>query len=315
MEPQPGADREPQPVTLSVVVATLGRPDPLRRALTSLRAARPGPDEVLVVDGDEQGAARPVVEEQGLLADFPVRHVRAPRGLTRQRNAGLRAAAGDVVLFLDDDARVGPDVLGAVRAAYADAAVVGCTGRVVEPASNALGGKSSRVRRLLFGAQQGSFTTFGYPRRLIDEAADRDVEFMQGAFLSTRRGLGLQVGFDEALPGYGLAEDEDFSWRLSRHGRLRYLGSAVVEHDNAGFGGRDRKAFSRQVVTHRLYLFRKNFPQTRAARARFVLLLALLVGHRLLNRDLVGAAGIVRTALDRQVWRDPLGSLRPAGTR
>lgn len=299
------------PRTLSVVIATLGRPDPLRRALASLAAAAPAPDEVLVVDGDEQGAAQPVAQEAAATTPFPVRHVRAPRGLTRQRNAGLREARGEVVLFLDDDARVRPDVLRRVLAAYDDPAVVGVTGRVLEPASNAVGGKSSPVRRLLFGRASGTFTSFGYPRRLLDESVEQDTEFMQGAFMSARRDVALQVGFDEALPGYGLAEDEDFSCRLSRRGRIRYLGTAAVEHDNAGFGDRDRRAFARQVVTHRLYLFRKNFPQTPAAKARFVLLLGVLTAHRLLNRDVVGATGIMRTALDRRVWRDPLGAAQP----
>ena len=299
---------EPSSPTLSVVIATLGRPGPLSRALESLRNAVPPPDEVVVVDGDAAGAARPTVEAAAELAAYPVRHVPAPRGLTRQRNTGLRAATGEVVLFLDDDARVRPDVLGRVRAAYSEPGVVGCTGRVLEPASNQLGGKTSPVRQLLLGRRQGTFTSFGYPRRLLDETVDQDVEFMQGAFLSTRRALGLEVGFDEALPGYGLAEDEDFSCRLSRRGRLRYLGAAVVEHDNAGFGDRDRAAFARQVVGHRIYLFRKNFPQSRAATARFVLLLGVLTVHRLLNRDVVGAVGIVRTAARPATWRDPLAA-------
>lgn len=303
---------EPTSPTLSVVIATLGRPGPLSRALDSLLAADPAPDEVVVVDGDAGGAARPTVEDAAARAPYPVRHVPAPRGLTRQRNAGLRAATGDVVLFLDDDARVRPDVLGQVRTAYGEPDVVGCTGQVREPSSNAVGGKTSPVRRLLLGSGQGTFTSFGYPRRLLDETVDQDVEFMQGAFLSTRRELGLEVSFDEALPGYGLAEDEDFSCRLSRRGRLRYLGSAVVEHDNAGFGDRDRRAFARQVVGHRIYLFRKNFPQSRAATFRFVLLLAVLTVHRLLNRDVAGAVGIVRTAARPATWRDPLAAAHPS---
>jgi GT2 family glycosyltransferase len=253
---------------------------------------------VLVVDGDEGHGAAPVVARWEGRLPWPVRHLPAPRGLTRQRNAGLDAALGDVVLFLDDDARVHPDTLTKVVAAYADPDVVGVTGHVHEPASNRVGGKSSRLRGALpGGGREGTFTRFGYPRRLTDETATCDVAFMQGAFMSARHDLARRVRFDEQLPGYALAEDEDFSCRLARAGRIRYLGDAVVDHDNGGFGGRDRRRFGHDVVAHRRYLFRKNFPQTPLARAQFGMLLALLVLHRLLNRDLAGARGLVEEAL------------------
>ena len=292
--------------SMAVVIATLGRPDPLERALESLRGSTVRPDEILVVDGDEGGAARPVVERNA--ADLPVRHLQAPRGLTRQRNAGLDAVTSDVVLFLDDDARVRPDTLQQVLTAYADPDVLGVTGRVVEPASNKVGGKSSRVRVLLRGrGRDGTFTAAGYPRRLVDESSTTDIEFMQGAFMSARSQVAREVRFDERLTGYALAEDEDFSCRLARRGRLRYLGTAAVDHDNAGFGGRDRRAFGHQVVRNRWYLFRKNFPLTPATRLRFELLLVLLVAHRLLNRDLAGARGLAEAALRRPRPATPYG--------
>lgn len=296
-----------QALSLTVVIATLGRPEPLERALDSLAASELRPDEVLVVDGDENRGAEPVVtRRQG--GPLAVRHVPAPRGLTRQRNVGLDASRGDVVLFLDDDARVRPETLGLLMAAYRDADVVGATGRVVEPASNRVGGKSSRVRALLRGrGRDGTFTAAGYPRRLVDESVTTSIEFMQGAFMSARTALAREVRFDERLSGYGLAEDEDFSCRLARRGRVRYLGDAAVDHDNAGFHGKDRRAFGHQVVRNRRYLFEKNFPQTRSARARFTLLLGVLVAHRLLNRDVAGARGLVEGAVRRQRPARPYG--------
>jgi glycosyltransferase involved in cell wall biosynthesis len=65
-----------------------------------------------------------------------------------------------------------------------------------------------------------------------------------------------------------------------------------VFHDNTGFGDRDRRVFNRTVVTHRAYLFRKNFPQTRLARAQFRMLISALVVHRLVNGDLAGMRGL-----------------------
>jgi GT2 family glycosyltransferase len=293
--PRPGREGP----SLAVVICTLGRPEPLERALNSLAASATRPDEVLVVDGDQQrGAESSVTRRRG--GPLTIRYVPSPRGLTRQRNIGLDAVRGDIVLFLDDDARVRPDTLGRLLEAYRDPAVVGVTGRVVEPASNQVGGKNSRVRLLLRGrSRDGTFTAAGYPRRLVDETVTMDIEFMQGCFMSARSPVAQEVRFDERLTGYGLAEDEDFSYRLSRRGRVRYLGDAVVDHDNAGFRSGDRRTFGHQVVRNRSYLFEKNFPQTRRARVQFSLLLGLLVVHRLLNLDLAGARGLVEAAVRR----------------
>ena len=276
-------------MTFSVVIATLGRPDRLRRALADAAAMTPPPVEVVVVDGDSDRSAEPVAR-----AGFavPVVYVAAERGSSSQRNVGMDHATGDVAVFLDDDAALEPHVFSVLAEVYADPSVVGATGPVEEPSSNRVGGQRSRARRLL-GGTEGTFMRCGYPRRIVDNATPRDVEFMPGCFMSARMADARAVRFDETLPGYALAEDEDFSYRLSRRGRIRFDPRAVVHHDNSGFAGRNRRAFGRLVVVHRHYLFRKNFAQTPVARLQFAGLIVLLVVHRLLNADVLGARGIV----------------------
>jgi GT2 family glycosyltransferase len=291
-------DARPAP-RCSVLIATLGRPDVLSRALASVGAGDTLPEEVVVVDGDPSRGAQSAAKAAASTVPCPVTYVSSRPGLTHQRNVALERATGDVIVFIDDDARLEPDALTRLLAAYDDPTVVGATGKVVEPASNRRGGKTSRWRRLLpGGGTDGHFTRFGYPRRLTDEDVAGNVEFMAGCFMSARTDAARQVGFDEQLPGYALAEDEDFSYRLSRLGSIRYCPDAVVLHDNAGFGSRDTRAFGRQVVRNRSYLFRKNFAQTPLARVQFALLLVLLMGHRLANGDLRGAIGIAEGAVE-----------------
>jgi glycosyltransferase involved in cell wall biosynthesis len=287
----------PEVIRFSVVIATLRRPDTLRRALTSLAACTPPPDEIVVVDGDEDRSAEPIAEQAGS-GPVPIRYVPAERGLTRQRNVGLTVASGDVVVFIDDDATLFGDAFTRLEGAFADPDVVGASGRVEEPHSTRIGGKTSKLRAIVpGGGREGQFTRYGYPRRLIHPDVSRDVEFMPGCLMAARLEVARRVMFDETLPGYGLAEDEDFSYRLSRLGRVRHLGDLVVRHENAGFGGRDRRAFGRQVVRNRAYLFRKNFPVTPRAQAGFAGLLGLLVVHRLVNLDWKGALGIAEGAV------------------
>jgi GT2 family glycosyltransferase len=123
--------------------------------------------------------------------------------------------------------------------------------------------------------------------------------------MSARREVAVDVGFDEQLSGFpatALAEDEDFSYRLSRLGRIRYLPAVTVQHLKLGFGSRDEREHGRLLVVSRAYLFRKNFQPTARTRAQFGLLVTALVVHRLVNREWAGARGLIEGAL--QAWRE-----------
>ena len=278
-------------VTASVIIATRGRPEVLAATLASVAALDPPPLEVLVVDGDPEGSARPAVA-----AHPGMEHASAPPGLTVQRNLGLDRVRGDVAVFLDDDVTVAPDLLAALLPAYDDPAVVGATGTIVEESGRRIGSKQSRMRRLLLGRGEGRMTSFGYPRRLLDPSRPAEVEFMQGAFMSARTSVAREVRFDERLTGYALAEDEDFSYRLSRRGRIRHVPAAVVHHRNLGFRTADSGEFNRAVVVNRAYLFRKNFARTPLARLKFAAFVGLLIAHRALNREWEGARGLLEGA-------------------
>jgi GT2 family glycosyltransferase len=253
----------------------------------------PPPDDVVIVDGDVKRSAEAVVAEFDSRRP-PVRYVTAEPGLTRQRNVGLDIVTTDVVVFLDDDATLDRAAVHQLREIFRSPDVAGATGPVVEPSSHGVAGQRSRLRRVIhpLGAE-GTFTRYGYPRRLTDMSTRRDVEFMPGCFMAARVDVARRLRFDEVLPGYGLAEDEDFSYRLSRVGRIVFEPALAVQHANAGFAGRDRRSFGRAVVVHRHYLFRKNFPQNVWARLGFAWLIVLLLGHRLVNADLHGARGLV----------------------
>jgi GT2 family glycosyltransferase len=287
-------------VRFSVVIPTKGRLAPLRKTLESLREADPLPDEVLVIDADEGSSARALVVE---LQDgrLPAHYVHTEPSLTMQRNVGIERASGDVVVFLDDDVSLPKDLFAKLSRAYAAEDVVGATGWVIEPHAQRLGGPRSILRRLVLPGsrrQPGRFTRYGYPHYVVVADGPCDVEFMPGCFMSARRSAAAEVRFDEHLGAYALAEDEDFSYRLSRLGRVVYLPDVVVVHEKLGFRSFDSRDLGRLVVKNRAYLFRKNFPQTRKARFQFGLLLATLVGHRLINREWRGALGVLEGTLN-----------------
>ena len=102
-------DSSPLP-TVTVLIPTLDRYPHLFVLLDHLRAQSVPPLEVIVVDqtaADERDTAWPV-----RFADLPLRVIqRDTAGQCSSRNAGLAVARGDVVLFLDDDDEVPPDLI------------------------------------------------------------------------------------------------------------------------------------------------------------------------------------------------------------
>ncbi len=292
-EPDQDSCDHPPSVGVSVVIATLRRPESLAATLADLARCDPPAEEIVVVDGDPEQSACPVCTRFDTL---PLRYLPAQPGLTRQRNLGAAAASGEIILFIDDDVSLAPDTFRLLAAAYLDPSVVGATARVLGERSR-LVRRKSRVRRFLpGGGGQGAFTRYGYPRYILDVERGLDVEHMPGCFMSARRELALELGFDEQLQGYALAEDEDFSCRLAARGRIRYLPELVVEHKLAPLSNPSRRALDRTLVLNRAYLFRKNFARTPLARTQFALLVAALAAHRLAARDLAGARGIAEGA-------------------
>jgi glycosyltransferase involved in cell wall biosynthesis len=117
--------------TISVVVCayTDRRWDDLLAAVASVHAQTVPALEV-IVSVDHNPALRERIRRHR--ADVVVVDNQQRQGLSGARNAGLAAAKGDVVAFLDDDATAAPDWLERLAAGYAAPDVLG-VGGAIEP--------------------------------------------------------------------------------------------------------------------------------------------------------------------------------------
>jgi succinoglycan biosynthesis protein ExoM len=98
---------------LSVCIATYRRNPQLTALLADLVSQRVLPDEIVVVDNDADGGARPVVEQRRTLGcPCPIHYDIQPlKNISLTRNRTVELASGDWIAFVDDDERAPVDWL------------------------------------------------------------------------------------------------------------------------------------------------------------------------------------------------------------
>jgi GT2 family glycosyltransferase len=216
---------------IGCVVLTQGRrPAELAAALASLRGA----DDVVVVGNGWTPAGLPDGVRAVVLAE--------DRGIPAGRNAGARAVGGELLFFLDDDARLAdPGALAAVAARFAAEPDLGLLQLRVDAAD---GGRPPRdwVPRLRVG----------------DRACSSDVTAVwEGAVATRRSAFDAAGGWPEAfVRGH---EGVELAWRVMDAGyRVAYAGDIAVLHPayvtaphahSVYFGARNR-----------VWLARRNLP-------------------------------------------------------
>lgn len=116
-EPKPFTRESAPPAALngaqvSVLIPTLERYPYIRALLGQLRQQTVKPLEIIIVDQTQ--AERRETKLADEFSDLPIKYLqREQPGQCSSRNAGLRLAAGDYVLFIDDDDEVPPTLIEA----------------------------------------------------------------------------------------------------------------------------------------------------------------------------------------------------------
>ena len=236
--------------------------------LESAGRGLPADGEVIVVDGDPDRSGEGVVRDiQSRFGDLTVHYVASAPCAALQRNVGIDTASGDVVVFLDDDCTFEPGMVEALLSAYEDREVVGATGRIDQPPRERVAeNPHSRLRWLLLGGARGDRHGLRFsPPDSRHGAGARCRVHARPVDVGSTRG-GERGALRRATTAYSLGEDDDFSYRVSRHGRVRYEPSALVYHHELGWRSIDRRKMDRLQVVNRSYLFRKNFCRPSARR-------------------------------------------------
>lgn len=117
----------PSTTSLITCAYSMERWNDLLEAIASARALRPAPDEIIIViDHNPSLKARAAAE----FPDLIVIDNQYPQGVSGARNAGIAAARGSVIAFLDDDAIADPSWLATMGAICERPGVLGVMGRI-----------------------------------------------------------------------------------------------------------------------------------------------------------------------------------------
>jgi len=228
------------PSTLTVVIVSHRSRQLLGECLDSLIAHPPAmPCEIIVVDNASDDGSTDLVRRRYPTVRCFVNE--ANLGFARAANQGAAAARGDLICFLNSDARVMAGTLDGLAAVLRRNPGVGAVG----PRTT---GSDGRPIRSCF-----KFPTLARPllnvrplRTVLGTSAlalayepwtataTREVDWVSGACLMVRRQLLERLGaFDPAFFMY--FEDVDLCRRLSAAGHaVWYVGDAVVVHHTRG---------------------------------------------------------------------------------
>jgi GT2 family glycosyltransferase len=204
--------------SVTVVVPTYNRSDFIERALDSLLKQNYPADrlDVIAVDDGSTDGTREVLERLRRAHSNFRYLLQENRGPAAARNAAIREARGEIVLFMDDDCIADPNWAAELVRPYSDPKVGGVAGRIrfVPPDDNIANRCAARG------------TGPGQP---VD--AEGRIGHFVTANASFRRSVLDEVGgFDTAFP-HAAQEDLDLSYRVAARGwRLAFAEAAVVDH-------------------------------------------------------------------------------------
>jgi GT2 family glycosyltransferase len=239
----------------SLVICTADRPADLERCLASVACQIIQPDEIVIIDASADESTTKVVQQFTANGELNnLRIIRSSRGLTSQRNRGLRETTGDIVHFLDDDVEVCRDYFQRILAVFTanpgGGTAVGASGVV----TNMRPRQSRWLHRLLQldAMKPGAISLSGVNTPFTgDPDAPYPVGWLSGCSMSYRRSAVLGISFNEDFTGYGLGEDVDFSQRAGLRGLLLIAPGAYLTHHESLVNREDRLALTRLGLVRR----------------------------------------------------------------
>jgi GT2 family glycosyltransferase/peptidoglycan/xylan/chitin deacetylase (PgdA/CDA1 family) len=215
---------------ISVVIPTYQRRETVTRSVTALAGQSFRDFEVVVaVDGSTDGTAEAL---RGLEPGFPLRVLeQANAGRAAAVNAGAKAAAGELLLFLDDDMSADSELLAEHERSHREGADVVMGHLPLDP----------RSPRNLLSWGVGSWAESRCERLTAPGAELGIADLLTGQMSISRAAYEAAGGFDVSFTREGLfgGEDLDLGYRLLKAGRRIVFNPAAISYQYYDVGPGD----------------------------------------------------------------------------
>ena len=249
---------------VSVVIATAFREATLAKTLESLHDQTAVPGQIVIVDGAPAPGVAPLVTALGAQFGLNITYLRSsPPSAAVQRNVGVTAATGDVILFLDDDVYLDAD----------------CVGKIVDVFDNDPDGRIGGVGVLI--RNQLCLPPSPFAKQWFDFLADERKDSYSGMVIGPAIAVGPEPTIDgrlvraewlmstcaayrrTALPpgpfesrfyGYSYMEDVDLSVRVARTHELVVDTGIYVFHDSQPSQFKSPRIRARMTVQNRYHV-------------------------------------------------------------
>ena len=296
----------------SLIICTYQRPKAIVELLKSVQLQSIYPNEILIVDGSEDDDTKNILTKKPFKNICYFKVTEKHRGLTKQRNFGIKKVAGgiEVVCFLDDDTILDENYFKELINSYTNYPnAVGIGGYITNEVEWKIQkeekcskkyycidgfkrkeGLRFRIRKflkLIDKTPPGFMPRFSHGRSISFLPPSNKiypVEFFMGGVSSFKKEVFDKIKFSTYFEGYGLYEDLDFCLRVSRTGHLYVNTSAKLAHHHEEAGRPNKFNYGKMVVRNGWYVWRVKYPKpTFKAKVLFHLNVILLLKLRFIN--------------------------------
>lgn len=216
-------------LSFSIVINTLNRARTLRDTLVSLAGLSYPSFEVIVVNGPSSDGTDAVLE--GWKGYIKTARCDEPN-LSKSRNVGIQAAAGDIVAFIDDDAAPHPAWLTELAKPYVNPAVAAVGGFTIDNTGSHFQARKTICDR--FG--NAFYVSPFFDERPLNVKGSSHYPSLLGTNSSFRRSVLVEVGGFDHTFAY-LLDETDLCLRVVDAGyQIEYAPRAIVFHQFAESG-------------------------------------------------------------------------------
>ncbi len=297
----------------TLIICTYMRPYPLLKLLQSVKEQVLYPNEILIIDGSTNSETKVVLNQNSFenIKYFLVSN--EDRGLTRQRNFGIKKASieSEIICFLDDDTVLDTNYFKELINTYIDFPNALGIGGYINNQENWIkvnegykptvkefaydGWKKQDGSRFVLrkklgldsNTKPGFLPEFSNGRSisfLPPSGKIYEVEQLMGGVSSFKKSVFDSFSFSKYFEGYGLYEDADFTLRLSKTGKLYVNTNAKLDHFHDESGRPNKFQYGKMVVRNGWYVWRVKFPNPSfKAKVKWHLIVLLLAFIRFSN--------------------------------